>query len=111
MATKRYDKDYKVQAVKLINEVGMTKAVKELGVSASTMRGWVNAAKQGMLDLGEGSYTPQNAMSLAEEIQSLRKQNKELIKANKRLQEENEILADATAFFAASRRKSERTSN
>ena len=111
MATKRYDKDYKVQAVKLINEVGMTKATKELGVSASTMRGWVNAAKQGMLDLGEGAYTPQHAMSLAEEIQSLRKQNKELIKANKRLQEENEILADATAFFAASRRKSEKMSD
>ena len=31
--------------------------------------------------------------------------------ANKRLQEENEILADATAFFAASRRKSERMSD
>ena len=39
MTNKRYDKEYKVQAVKLIKEIGMTKASKELGVSSSTMRG------------------------------------------------------------------------
>ena len=109
MTNKRYDKEYKVQAVKLIKEIGMTKASKELGVSSSTMRGWVAAAKQGQLDLGEGGYTPQGAMSLAEEIAVLRKQNKELTKTNKRLQEENEFLAEASAFFAASRRKSAKT--
>ena len=109
MANRRYDKEYKVQAVKLIKEVGMTKASKELGVSTSTMRGWVMAARQGQLDLGEGGYTPQGVMSLAEEIAVLRKQNKELTKANKRLQEENEFLAEASAFFAASRRKSAKT--
>ena len=109
MTNKRYDKEYKVQAVKLIKEIGMTKASKELGVSSSTMRGWVAAAKQVQLDLGEGGYTPQGAMSLAEEIAVLRKQNKELTKTNKRLQEENEFLAEASAFFAASRRKSTKT--
>ena len=104
MTNKRYDREYKVQAVKLIKEIGMTKASKELGMSSSTMR-----AKQGQLDLGEGGYTPQGAMSLAEEIAVLRKQNKELTKTNKRLQEENEFLAEASAFFAASRRKSAKT--
>ena len=39
MTNKRYDKEYKVQAVKLIKEIGMPKASKELGVSSSTMRG------------------------------------------------------------------------
>ena len=48
-------------------------------------------------------------MSLAEEIAVLREQNKELSKASKRLQEENEFLAEASAFFAASRRKSTKT--
>jgi transposase len=75
MAKKRYDKEYKVQAVKLIKEIGMTKASKELEVSANTMRGWIMAARQGQLDLGEGSYTPKGALSLAEEIAILRKQN------------------------------------
>ena len=61
MALKRYDKEYKIQAVKLINEIGMTKASDQLGVSTSTMRGWVNAAKQGYLDLGSGAYTPKES--------------------------------------------------
>ena len=39
MTNKRYDKEYKVQAVKIIKEIGMTKASKELGVSSSTMEG------------------------------------------------------------------------
>ena len=76
MANRRYDKEYKVQAVKLINEIGMTKVSKELGVPPSTMRSWVIADRQGQLNLGEGSYTPEGAMSLAEEIAILRRQNK-----------------------------------
>ena len=85
MTKKRYDKEYKVQAVKLIKEVGMTKASKELGVSTSTMRGWVVAARQGQLNLGEGSYTPKGALSLAEEITILKKQNKEFSRTIRRL--------------------------
>lgn len=111
MGTKRYDKEYKIQAVKLFKEVGMKRATEQLGISGSTIRGWVNAAKQGSLNLGEGAYTPQESLSLVDELVLLRKQNKELTRKNKRLQEENEILADATAFFAASRRKSGKASD
>ena len=85
MAKKRYDKEYKVQAVKLIKEIGMAKASKELGVSSSTVRGWVIAARQGQLNLGEGSYTPQGALNLAEEIAILKKQNKEFSRTIRRL--------------------------
>ena len=109
MSKKRYDREYKVQAVKLIKEIGMTKASKELGVSTSRKRGWIIAARQGQLNLGEGSYTPKGALSLAEEIAILRRQNKELSRAKRRLQEENEFLEEASAFFAASRRKSAKT--
>ena len=45
-------------------------------------------------------------MSLAEEVQKLRAENKEQAKKIKRLEEENEFLEEASAFFAASRRKS-----
>lgn len=48
-------------------------------------------------------------MSLAEEITMLRRQVKELEKANRRLKEEKEFLEEASAFFAASRRKSVRS--
>ena len=57
----------------------------------------------GDLDIEE--RTPENAMSLAEEIRQLRSEVKRLNKENKRLQEERDFLNEAAAFFAASRRK------
>ena len=63
----------------------------------------------GKLDIGEGSHTPASAMSLSEEITMLRKRVKEQDKEIRRLKEENEFLEEASAFFAASRRKSAKT--
>ena len=110
MAQKKvYDKEYKIQAVKLGREIGFSKAAKELGVNVDTLYGWSKAAKEGRLDLGPGAHTPDGAMSLVEEVQKLRQQNREMGKEIARLKEENEFLAEASAFFAASRRKSQKT--
>ena len=102
---KAYDKEYKIQAVKLGREIGFSKAASELGISVDTLYGWNKKAKSAELDLGPGSQTPETATSLAEEVQQLRKQNREQEKEIKRLKEENEFLAEASAFCAASRRK------
>ena len=106
---RQYDEEYKVQAIKLVEKIGAVKAANELGVPKNTLYGWIRKARSGYIDLGIGSQTPESAMSLVEELNTLRKRNKELEKSNKRLQEENEILAEATAFFAANRRKSGKT--
>ena len=45
-------------------------------------------------------------MSLAEELTMLRTRVKDQDKEIRRLKEENEFLEEASAFFAASRRKS-----
>lgn len=108
MAQKRYDQDYKIQAVKLAKEIGINKAAKEIGVAPSTVNGWVKASKEGMLDLGVGSQSPDGALTLTEELIALKKQVKEQNKEIKRLKEENEFLEEASAFFAASRLKSAR---
>jgi len=110
MAQKKvYDKEFKIQAVKLGREIGFSKAAKELGVSIDTLYGWNKRAKNAGLDLGPGTQTPDTALSLNEEVQRLRRQTKEQAKEIARLKEENEFLAEASAFFAASRRKSART--
>ena len=106
---RQYDEEYKVQAIKLAEKIGPVKAAGELGVPKNTLYGWIRKAKLGYIDLGKGSQTPESAMSLVDELNALRKKNKELEKANKRLQEEKEVLAEATAFFAANRRKSGKT--
>lgn len=103
---RKYDMEYKIQAVKLAKELGGAKAAVELGIPENTMYAWTKAVREGRLDMGPGSHTPQTAMTLTEEVQMLLKQTKEQEKEIRRLKEENEFLEEASAFFAASRRKS-----
>ena len=74
---RKYDHEYKVQAVKLAKEIGGAKAAKELGIPEGTIHTWLKAVRSGSLDIGEGSHTPSSAMSLAEEITMLRKRVKD----------------------------------
>ena len=110
MATKRiqksYDNEYKAQAVKLAQKIGGHKAANELGIPKGTMYTWIKAFKEGRLCANEAVHTPNNALSLNEELIELRKRVKEQDKEIRRLKEENEFLEEASAFFAASRRKS-----
>ena len=96
---RKYNTEYKVQAVKLSNEIGSSKAAVELGIPVDTLYGWVKAVKEGRLDIGGGAHTPQTAMSLAEELNTLRKQVKQQEKEIRRLKEENEFLAEASAWL------------
>ena len=73
---RKYDHEYKVQAVKLAKEIGGAKAAKELGIPEGTIHTWLKAVRAGKLDIGEGSHTPASAMSLSEEITMLRKRVK-----------------------------------
>ena len=103
---RKYEKEYKVQSVKLAKEIGIEKAAQELGIPKGTLSGWRKAVREGRLEAGPGSHTPETAMSLAEEMAALRKQVKTQEREIRRLKEENEFLAEASAFFAASRRRS-----
>ena len=106
-STKKYDKEYKEQAVKLAHDLGSPKAAADhLGIPRDTLYGWIKKWKDGYLEIGPEARSPENIQHLNEEYQRLQQQVKELLRENKRLKEEREILADATAFFAESRRKS-----
>lgn len=108
--SKSYDHDYKVQAVKLAKKLGSAnQAARELGIPKDTVHGWIKAVREGRLDIGEGAHTPESALTLNEELIRLRKQVKEQEKEIKHLKEVNEFLEEATAFFAASRQKSQKS--
>jgi len=106
---KSYDQEFKVQAVKLAQEIGGHKAADELGVPKGTIYAWLKVFKEGRLDAKEAIHTPNNAISLNEELIELRKRLRDQDKEIRRLKEENEFLEEASAFFAASRRKSARS--
>ena len=104
--TKSYDQEFKSQAVKLAQEIGGHKAATELGIPSGTIYSWINAFKEGRLVSKETAHTPHTAFTLNEELIELRKRVREQDKEIRRLKEENEFLEEASAFFAASRRKS-----
>ncbi len=108
-AGKVYDLEYKIQAVKLANEIGQAKDATELGIPRSTVYTWIRMVRLGRLDLGEGMHTPKSAMTLNEELIQLRQQVKVQEKEIRHLKKENDFLEEASAFFAASRLKSAKT--
>jgi transposase len=101
---RKYDKEYKVQAVKLAEEIGTVKAIKELGIPEGTLYTWMRLAKNGELDTGE-IQKPQKALRLAsvnqEQAQRIKKLETEIREKDRVI----DCLKEATAFFAASRKK------
>ena len=90
MSRRKYSREFKVSAAKLVSEQGYTvpEAAKSLGVDPNSIRGWV---KQFTSTDGVGAVSTEG--SLRAELQRLRKENKRLLM-------EREILKKATAFFA-----------
>lgn len=103
---RRYELDYKGQAVKLANEIGLSNAAKELEISKNTLAGWVRASHIGTLDMGADAPATSRKLTASEEMAILRHKNLELEKENKKLRDINAFLEEASAFFAASRQKS-----
>ena len=87
---KRYDREFKLEAARLVVEHGYTfkEAAKRLGATDWSIRQWVQKFRKSGDLLPVGVPQPE-----AEEMRRLRKENK-------RLQLENEILKKAAAYFA-----------
>ncbi len=74
---KVYALEYKIQVVKLANEISQAKAATELGIPRSTVYTWIMMIRLGLLDLGEDVHTPKFAITLNQELIQLRQQVKE----------------------------------
>jgi len=101
---KEYDNEYRKQAVKLAEEIGAVKAVRELGIPDGTLYTWLRKSKNGELDTGD-PLKPQTARRLATENKDLQKK----IKAQENeIREKDRVIAclkEATIFFAASQKR------
>lgn len=89
---KKYTKEFKEEAVKLVTEQGyrISEAARNLGINENMLSRW----KQEQLRKKEnGGFEPNGKNALEVENRRLRKENK-------RLQMEREILKKAATFFA-----------
>lgn len=87
---KRYDREFKLQAARLVVEQGYSyrEAAERLGTTEGSVRQWVGKFRTSGELPPAGQIVPE-----AEELRALRK-------AYKRLPLENEILKKAAAYFA-----------
>jgi transposase len=91
---KRYDKEFREQALKLSDEIGVKKASEQLGVIYGTLADWrKQRTKQVKKPKIQQSEEEQKA-----ENERLKKENAELHKANA-------ILKEALCFFVDDRKR------
>lgn len=89
-----YSKEFKDEALKLSDEIGIKKAAEQLGLKYYTLAEW---RKNRKVKLSE----PINQLTEAEARSRIR----ELEKKNAELERANDILKDALGFFAKDRKK------
>ena len=91
---KRYTKEFREQALRLSDDIGVKKAAEQLGVIYGTLAAWRKQRTR-------QAKKPEVLMTKEEqkaENERLRKENTELLRAN-------EVLKDALSFFVKDRKK------
>ena len=94
-----YDNNFRIEAVKLSDEVGVKKAAEQLGIPYCTLADWRARRKK----LGNQAYVGSGHKRLPADEKERR--ILELEKENAELQRANEVLKEALGFFAQSRKK------
>ena len=89
---KRYDKEFKEQALILSDEIGVKKTSEQLGVLYGTLADWRKQRTRKTI------IKPKDTKESNDEVTRLIKENAELKKANS-------ILKDALGFFVEDRKR------
>jgi transposase-like protein len=89
---KSYAREFKLEAVKLAEKIGITKASAELDVTSKSLRAWMNGDSLGK---ATSKSKTQSYSELEAELKIVRKENK-------RLKTINDVLKKSTAIFSGS---------
>lgn len=96
---KRYDKQFKEEAVRLAQEIGTRRAAEQLGLSYHTLSDWRRSKQAHGAEAFEGSG------KVSASNQGMTQREIELQREVDELRRANEILKDALGFFAKDRKK------
>ena len=89
----QYSKEFKEQAIKLSDDIGLKKASEQLGINYGTLSGWRKLRNKKI------------KLPTVPDTSPLTEREKQLMKENLELKEANEILKDALGFFAKDRKR------
>jgi len=90
MSKKRYTEEFKIEALKIVESLGFTKAAAELGVTAKSLRTW----SEQKASIGSAKLKSLN------KVTDLEVENRRLKKENKQLRDIAEVLKKSTAIFS-----------
>jgi transposase len=93
MNMNQYSNEFKEQAIKLSDDIGLKNASEQLGINNGTLAGWRKIRKRNSSEKSVQYISP------------LTERERKLLKENQELKEANEILKDALGFFAKDRKK------
>ena len=93
----KYDKEFKEEAVKLSDEIGVKQAAAQLGIPYYSLAEW----RQKLKAFGDHAFVGSGIRRDA----PLSENERRLIKQNMELRKANEILKDALGFFAKDRKR------
>ena len=91
-AMKRYDENFKIEALKLSDDIGVKKACEQLNVNYGTLAGWRKRRAKKNREEKNADIT-------------FKTENSRLKKEIAGLKTANEILKDALTFFVQDRKK------
>lgn len=94
---RKYDKEFKEEAVKLSNEIGVKQTAAQLGVPYYSLAEW----RQKRKNYGDHAFVSSGVCRDA----PLSENERRLMRENAELRKANEILKDALGFFAKDRKK------
>jgi len=94
---RKYDKEFKEEAVKLSDEIGVKTAADQLGIPYYSLAEWRQKRKA----YGERAYVG----SGVRRDEPLNENERRLMRENEELRRANEILKDALGFFAKDRKR------
>lgn len=90
----KYSKEFKEQAIKLSDEIGVKQACAQLGLMYGTLSDWRKSRNRKRILKSEATGE-----------EPLTEREKKLMKENAELREANDILKDAFRFFVNDRKK------
>lgn len=91
----KYSREFKEEALKLSDEIGVKKAASQLGIPYYTLADWRNRTRNQIMGQAK------KELNMTEQDIRIR----ELERENAELRSANEILKDALGFFAKDRKK------
>ncbi|MGN0672145.1 MAG: transposase [Anaerovoracaceae bacterium] len=98
----QYDKEFKLQALELSDDIGVKPAAEQLGIPYYTLSEWRSIRKRFGVDAFVGSgHSIQQAQPLSDKDLRIKQLEAEL----RETQRANDILKEALGFFASSRKK------